>query len=320
MIFRLKTIFTLLIFLIISSCQQPQIMEEGRESVTPTSIKSLTIKDASNTEITFTQTPQKIICLHLSCIDILAELGIEPLGVHNRLHHLAVNPIYFGKEKDFVKIAGFAEPNLEQLLFLQPDLVIGHVAQLASQRQTIEKVAPLFLLDVTTYQDTIENLQTIGKITGKTAEAEAAIQVFLAKLQKYKAKSPKNQRVLVTNGTTGTFYVASDKSLVGSTLAELAEYPPSPSQDNFSAINWMTLSQEEILRLDPDVIFVLVPSASQDFLAQLQNHGFWQSLKAVKTGRIYQIEEAQVGGLTTGTRSLSRLLDEIMPKLYPNIF
>jgi iron complex transport system substrate-binding protein len=217
-------------------------------------------------------------------------------------------------------MAGYAEPNLEQLLSLKPDLIIGHLAQLASQRETLKPIAPLYVLEVESYTDAIENLNAIAQLTGRTEQAEIAVQAFQNKLNEYKEKSPKNQTVLVTNGTEGNFYVATDQSLVGSTLAEVANYPWKLSDQVPSAINWVAFSQEEILKINPDVILILVPSANPKRLAQLQQDAFWKELKAVKNSRVYELEDAQVGGLTTGTRSLSYLLDEMMPKLYPDVF
>ncbi|MFP4009732.1 MAG: ABC transporter substrate-binding protein [Spirulinaceae cyanobacterium] len=316
----LRLFISISILYLLSACYGQTQAPIAVNSSEQKSSSAIALTDASNTQIVLKQEAKKIVCLHLSCIDTLAELDIPPIAVHNGLHDLAVSSAYFDSAQNVVKVAGYAEPNLEQLLFLNPDLVVGHVAQLASQRQQIEAIAPLYVLDIETAEDAIENLKIMGQITGETKQAEAAIQAFQEKLETYKNRSPKNKTVLVTNGTTGNFFVATDRSLVGSVLAEVANYPSSFSDLNLSAINWIALSQEEILKINPDVIFVLTSAPSNDFLEQLQSDPFWQSLKAVQTQQIYQIENDKVGGLTTGTRSLLRLLDEIMPKLYPDQF
>jgi iron complex transport system substrate-binding protein len=319
-VFILRLFISFSMLYLLSACYGQNQAPIAVNSSEQKSSSAIALIDASNTQIVLEQEAQKIVCLHLSCIDTLAELDIPPVAVHNRLHDLAVSSTYFDSAQDMVKVAGFAEPNLEQLLFLKPDLVIGHVAQLASQRQQIEAIAPLYLLEVETAEDAINNLKIMGQITGEVEQAATAIQAFQEKLETYKNRSPKNKSVLVINGTTGTFYAATDRSLVGSVLAKVANYPSSFSDLNLSAINWIPLSQEEILKINPDFIFVLTSAPSDNFLEQLQSDPFWQSLKAVQTQQIYQLENDKVGGLTTGTRSLLRLLDEIMPKLYPDQF
>ncbi|MGD2183270.1 ABC transporter substrate-binding protein [Lusitaniella coriacea] len=318
----LRLLFLILGFpILFLGCQHPTRIQSSSPESTVSNLNTVTVVDASGTEIKFSRKPERIVCLHLSCFDILAELDVLPIAVHHLLHPLASSPIYFGEAgQDLISISGFGEPNLEQLLRLKPDLIIGHAAQLSSQREILKPIASLYVLEINDRQDAIDNLRAIAKILNRQTDAEKAIFRFSEKFEKYQEKSPRNQTVLVTNGTKGNFYTATDRSLLESVLAKVAQYPWSISTQVPSAINWVNFSQEKILTVNPDVIFVLVPSRSQNFQQQLRTDSFWKELKAVKEGRVYIIENHSVGGLTTGTRSLSSLLDEMMPKIYPDVF
>ncbi|WP_216820532.1 ABC transporter substrate-binding protein [Synechococcus sp. BDU 130192] len=308
--------------LLVAGCQTvSRDINSSTDSEITTDREKIVLQDASGTEVTLDKSPEKIICLHLSCVDILAELDLRPAGITEGLYDLSSSPVYFGEEaKDIAPISGRGEPNIEQLLLIKPDLIIGHAAQYTSQQETLEKIAPLYVTEVYTITDAIDNLKAVAKLMGKTEQAEVSIQNFQNKLADYQNRSPKNLTVLLTNGTEGNFYVATDQSLVGSILAQVANYPWRLSGQIPSALNWVMLSQEEILTLDPDVIFILTPSANPNRLEQLQQDAFWKELKAVKNEQVYELEDVNVGGLTTGTRALTAFLDEIMPKLYPDVF
>ncbi|WOD36936.1 ABC transporter substrate-binding protein [Nodosilinea sp. E11] len=297
----------------LTACQSPPT-----EQVT-TPAPAIALADVSGTTVTLPQPAERIVCLHLSCLDILAELDLVPLAVgHPRLADWAKSPIYFGEAASQIAIVGGPEPNLEALLGLRPDLIIGYRGQVDGLRATLAPIAPLFLLEVSSTKQAIANLHQVGQLTDRAAAAEAAAQTFRDRLAIHQTQAQRDRTVLVTNGTQGTFYVATRESLVGSTLADLVDYPWALGDRTPSAINWAVFSTEHILQVDPDVIFVLVPDPAPDQVAGLAQDAVWGNLTAVKAGQLYALSDAEVGGLTSGTRSLSHLLDAIMAHLTPD--
>jgi iron complex transport system substrate-binding protein len=305
-----RCLLTLSTGLWLTACQSPP----AEQVTTPDS--AIALVDASGTTVTLPQPAERIVCLHLSCLDILAELDLVPVAVgHPRLADWAKSPIYFGEAAAQIAIVGGPEPNLEALLGLRPDLIIGYRGQVDGLRETLAPIAPLFLLEVSTAEQAIANLHQVGQLTDRAAAAEVAAQTFRDRLAVHQAQAQRDRTVLVTNGTQGTFYVATRESLVGSILAELVDYPWSLGDRIPSAINWAVFSTEHILQVDPDVIFVLMPDPAPDLGATLAQDAVWGNLTAVKAGHLYALSDAEVGGLTSGTRSLSHLLDAIMARL-----
>lgn len=306
--------FTLIIPL--NSCQK-QSINSSKNTIDD---HLITITDASGHELQFKTIPEKIVCLHLSCIDILAELNYPPVAVHHALLSLAQSDVYFGASgHNILPISGRAEPNLEQLLKIKPDLIVGHMASYGSIRETLEAIAPVFLIEVETYEDAINNLEYFANLLQKEEEFISAKNRFFEKLNNYKNQVNQDKLVLVTNGIQGNFFIATQESLLGSLLVEIAQYPWSVEAKTPSAINWVNISYEEILRVDPDVIFVLVQSPSPNLLNNLKNDSFWKELKAIKNNQLFPLEDTKVGGLTSGTRGLSAVINEITPLLYPDI-
>ncbi|MGP1383620.1 MAG: ABC transporter substrate-binding protein [Thainema sp.] len=300
--------------LLFTACRSTQTTNQTTNTPEPSPVTAITLTDASGTAITLPRAAERIVCLHLSCIDILAELGIVPLAVgHPRLADWAKSPIYFGEAANQIAVVGGPEPNLERLLALQPDVVIGYRGQIDGLRETLAPIAPLVLLEVNTVEQAISNLRQLGQLTNRSETAETAIQAFQDRLADYQTQARPDQTVLVTNSIQDTFYVATRESLVGATLVELVDYPWSLGDRNPSAINWAVFSTEIILQVNPEVVFVLVDRPQG--LDSLTQDPVWSKLRAVQQGRVYELPDAKVGGLTTGTRSLNHLLNAIMTRL-----
>ncbi|MCT7957522.1 ABC transporter substrate-binding protein [Laspinema palackyanum] len=321
-----KVLYSGLLITVLMACRGnfvPDNSIENRVGIasTVTTGRIQTLTDATGTAVQVKESPSRLVCLHLSCIDILAELEREPVGMYGVLTTFATSELYFGdRAQSFGKISGRGEPNLEQLLALEPDLTIGHQAQLSTQRQTLEAITPLYLVEIGSYQDAIANLKTVGKLLGESEKAEAVAWHFLDKFKAYKAKSPRNKSVMVMRGTPSAFHVATVESLVGSTLAELTPYPWELGDRSPSAISWATYSVEEILSIDPDFIFIINSSRAPDLISGLKTHRLWQTLTAVKRDQVYALDEDKIGGFTSGTRSLGQLVDEIVTTMYPDVF
>ncbi|MBN2984523.1 ABC transporter substrate-binding protein [Cohnella algarum] len=157
----------------------------------------VTVEDGTGETLVFDRPVEKVACVVSLCVDVLAELGMEPVAIgESGVRVIAASPEFFGsKGETFPSIGGsFFEPSLEDLVTMEPDLVIGLKGVHEPLREGLKDVAPLFLSSPRHYNDSIAFLETIGRVTGKTAEAETAKQRFLDKLADAKAKAPRTRR------------------------------------------------------------------------------------------------------------------------------
>lgn len=304
------------------SCSPSQKTTSTTETITEGMI---TASDASNTQITLEKPAERIVCLDVLCIDVLAELGIKPIGIVGLdMISWMQQPHLFGKlpKKPAIIGGNMAEANLEQIVLLKPDLVIGINGFHNETREALKEVVTFYLLSAPqNYSGAIANLKSIAELTDKTVEAETAAQKFLDKLATYKAKSPKNQTVLLISGLPPNFSVATDKALNCATINEVAnclsaEY----SNDDIDVINYLPFSLERVVELDPDLIFI--SSGAVDnyelFVNYYQENPLWDNLRAVKNKRVYGASFLRLYGI--GTRGLSEMLNQTMPKVYPGVF
>ncbi|WP_426591282.1 ABC transporter substrate-binding protein [Dapis sp. BLCC M229] len=324
-IFRLATTFLILTILI--SCSSPaknssDTLSEEQDTKTATE-ETIIVTDSTNTEIVLDKIPERILCLDPVCLDILAELGIEPAGILQTMADWVQEPHMFGEQgKRFSQIAsvGQLEPNLEQVVQLKPDLIIGFPVH-KKTREALKGVVPLYMLAMPeTYSKAIANLKTVGQLTGKNVEAEAAAKKFLDKLATYKAKSPKNQTFLLIHSPAGNLAVFTDKALNCGFLNTVANCL-SPEYDSslVQIHGGVPFSLERLTKLEPDVIFI--SSNDVDNYGEFANYSdspLWQGLTAVKNQRVYGANPLKIMGL--GTRGLGLLLDKTMPKIYPDVF
>ena len=300
---------------------QPEATRAPAATPTPSTV-SLT--DSTGELLTFTSPPVRVACLTEICPDIMAELGLEPVAVNDPL---SSDPRFFGSKADGFRVIGgsFFEPSLEDIAAAEPDLVIGLGGVHDGLRDALRPIAPLYIVNPLTYEDSINYLKEVGAAMGRSAEAEEAAQRFLSKLEDYRARSPKDRTALVMYGSDVNFGIDTEGALTGGLLAQVTGYPwPKPSPDQGGhASGGMQFSLEGVLSVDPDVIFVQTiafPGFQPPPLAeQLADNPLWGELRAVQNGEVHEVSFG-LWSTGRGTRSLGLVLDEAMPLLYPNVF
>ena len=178
---------------------------EATQTPAPTpSPSTVTLTDSTGELLTFTTRPVRVACLTEICPDIMAELGLEPVAVNDPL---SSDPRFFGSRADEFRVIGgsFFEPSLEDIAAAEPDLVIGLGGVHDGLREALRPIAPLYIVNPLTYEDSIRYLREIGAAMERSAEAEEAAQRFLSKLEDYRTRSPKDRTALVMYGSDVNF-------------------------------------------------------------------------------------------------------------------
>jgi iron complex transport system substrate-binding protein len=293
----------------------------------------VSVVDGSGTTITVSKKVEKVFCTVIECFDILLELGLQPVAVSKAAFDFGqthwFKPEFFGNLREKLPVVNYSTsgPNLEDLAKVKPDLVMtgNNVGDL---REGLKNIAPLYIQKggAGSYTALFDNLRAVGKLTGREAQAEAAIGRFQDKLAAYKAKSPRNRTALLIWGYSLPPLVATNKTSQGVLISELTKYPWEFLQggDSFGSAPY---SVERILEVDPDVIFIRVNDANFASTSALKtekesydlffSNPVLKELKAAKNGKVYPVVGYQMSG---GTISLGEMLDAIMPKIYPEVF
>jgi iron complex transport system substrate-binding protein len=290
----------------------------------PSPANPLTYTDATGATVTLPRPAERIVCLAGPCVDILAELDLLPVAWNQA--RVGQDAAFFGpRGMSVARVSGsFDQPNLEDIAKAQPDLVIGLSVTHGGLREALTAIAPLMALDPKHYREAVENLHTVGRLTGRTAEATAAASRFERKLEAYRSRSPRTVTALKMWGTGTLFGIDPVQSLYGSVLSEVTRYPwPAPAGVTPASDGRVAYSLERILEGDPQQIFIADLDAgfgnAPPFTDQFKDNPIWRNISAVKDGRVESVNTA-VWLNARGTRGLRTMLDQAMPKLYPSVF
>jgi iron complex transport system substrate-binding protein len=273
------------------------------------STAAITVTDSTGTTVTLDGPADRIACLTMMCVDALKEVGIVPVAYREEL---AVDDRFFGSQTQMRQITGgFGEENVEDIALAEPDLVIGLGGVQDGLRGAVTEYAPLYLVNPTSWRDSVEFLRTVGQLTGKQAQADAAAQRFIDRVE----DARQNQSDLTTlsmYGEPGSLGVDSVETPVGSLLAEVSNYPWQAGTDAFA-----TVSVEQIAAVDPDVVFAQAFSSGDDtepLSARLSANPVWPSISAAQNNRVVEVE-ASVWATGRGTVSLGIVLDVVTAEL-----
>ncbi len=210
--------------------------------------------------------------------------------------------------------------NLEQLVALQPDLVLAAGIQSPEQVKAMEEAGlTVFLVpNPVTLEDLYTNLEVVGRLCGREAEATALIESLKARVAAVDAK------VAVVNQKPKVFYeldasqdpakpwTAGPGSFHDALIARAGGINIAAGLDSA----WAQMSLEQIVAADPD--FILLGDAKWGTTPEsvAQRPG-WSGLRAVKEGRVIPFDDDTIS--RPGPR-LVDALENLAKILHPEIF
>lgn len=226
--------------------------------------------DAAAPAAPFARTPARIVSLAPSLTSMLFRLGLGPQVVG--VTRFCDDP---PAATALPKIGGFADPNLEAILALKPDLVVA--VESPPSAQVLARAAALGVATLAVRQDSLETTFEaairLGEATGKAAFAAA----FVAE-----AKAALPGLAPMANGLRGR------RAVFVYGRAPLVVAGPGSYGDEvlalFGAINvargalhpWPKYTAEELVRAAPEIILdasAAMGSAEPDFFTRLPGLG-----------------------------------------------
>lgn len=123
--------------------------------------------------ISFSYPPRRIVSLVPSQTELLFDLGLEEQIVG--ITKFCVHPL--DKVKAKTKVGGTKNFNLDTIRLLQPDLIIGNKEEnYHTGIEALEKEFPVWMSDIVTLQDALGMIQSVGKLTEKSLEADLLVE------------------------------------------------------------------------------------------------------------------------------------------------
>lgn len=275
---------------------------------------AISVTDATGEVIELDGPVERIVCITEPCVDALAELGVAPVAT--AASRTAALPEFFGEAGEAIPPVGgsFFEPNLEDILLAEPELVIGLAGVHEPVREALGDV-PLYIVEILTPEDAVAFLIDVGLLTGNREPAEEIGAEFTAKLDAASADRRDVSVVSLYLGAYGFNVNSVGESVFAEMFSRVADYPFAADDAADTSSGYAAWSLEQLLDIDPDYIFVASiaddggqGAPSSDVMA---GDVVWSALTAVEAGNVIDVRTPlwQYG---RGTRSLSLALDEFL--------
>ncbi|WP_413175506.1 ABC transporter substrate-binding protein [Anabaena azotica] len=258
-----SSVIALLLTLLLCSCST------AKTQTSPTKSNIITEQQTS---------AKRVVALSSLAADIISQLDQTKLvGIPGS--YLFKNE---SRLQDIPRISeGQNAPNLEKIVSLKPDLVIGATG---FSNVPLQKLQQLKIPTLSTKVNSWESLEELTKTLAKKIDVDPQ-----PLLNRYKNFLPANQKqnistlILVSRQPILT---PNKYSWAGDLISKFgAKNIASELQGNSPIGGYVTLSAEKVLEANPDVLIIV--NAEPNLLNSLKKEAFWQQLKATKNNRVY---------------------------------
>lgn len=254
----------------------------------------------------------RIIATSAATCDIMDRLGIDLVGVpETTVSSIAAR--YNGVKR----VGSPMGPDMEVIKSLNPTDVIGPDTLKADLQMQYNNIGVnSTFINLRSVKGLYDSVELIGDKYGKSAEADAIVQEYKNFMASYSANhGGKSPKVLVLMGLPGSYLVATNNSYAGS-LVELA----GGTNVFHDSRDFLTISPEEMLARDPDVIIRTAHGLPQEALAmfnkEFSTNDIWKHFRAVQEGKVYDVDYMIFG--MSATFDYPQALADLEPMLYGN--
>jgi iron complex transport system substrate-binding protein len=267
---------------------------------------------------------QRVVTLDGVALENALALGIKPVG--------SVISDFSSYWQDYltgVKNIGIGEPNLESILTLKPDLILGLDYHKDIYYDIDSKIAPTVLLKFENSGQWKEVFTKFSLILGKQAVGEAVIKNYYRRLEEFKQKMGNNLakiKVSVVRVYPNNINIYLLDSFCGKVLQDAGlSRPESQNIKESEAIKLfynpvqVSIGNELIEKAEGDVIFIWTGQntsqgneTAKKNLEQLLSNPIWKNLKAVKENHVYVVPSYWIG---SGMLAANAIVDDLFKYL-----
>lgn len=299
-----------------SENEQNTAKDEPKDATVSETGFPVIIKDGAGKEITIEKKPSKIVSLIPSNTEIIYALGADEkiVGVSDWDN-------YPEDVKTKEKIGG-QEFNVEKIISLKPDLVLGAVNQINLSKQGFDQLEnagiQVFLVDnAASFKDVYQSIIQIGNVIGTNDKAEDLVKTMKDKVQKIQEKGEKIKEkdkslVWIEINPAPDLYTAAKGTFINEMLEMIGAKNAAGDMEG-----WPQVSEEDAVLLNPDVIITTYGDLVENSVEQVLNRDAWQSVPAIKNKRVYDVDTDLMS--RAGPR-LVEGVEELAKTVYPDIY
>lgn len=267
-------------------------------------------------EVEIPEKPERIVDLSGNS-DVLSILGYKVIGTANSdAYDYKKFPKYLEETLKGATILGYSMQDtmdVEAIMNLNPDLIIISTMQ-EKMYDELKEIAPTVMIKLEAL-NWKEDVKTFAKAFNKEDAAKTWIENYEKKSKevggKIKEAQGANTTYLSFLASGGQFYVF-DGAGFGSVLYEDLGLSKPENMPKQSDISLPVVTYEGLAQIKADHIFVI---ATDEDLKSLEGNAIWNSLPAVKSGKITKLPSSPYFNQGYSPIGREKLLDEIVEKL-----
>lgn len=239
-----------------------------------------------NTIVHADTAPQRIVALEFSFVDALSQIDIIPIGIADDNDPKRIAPLIKEGEK-YQSVGTRAQPNLEIIAQLKPDLIIADTSRHGNSLGELEKIAPVLLLNSRngSFQEILEQAQEIADRLDKSALMKEKIEALHTRIATVKGKLPANTSAIFAVSRETSLNLHSKESYTGALLDLLGLKTP-------DAVNHQEMYEidfTQLLALNPDYAFI-ANYRNKSIFKDWQTQSLWSALTISQEGHALDVD------------------------------
>ncbi len=239
-------------------------------------------------------TPERVVVLDTGELDAALALGVTPVGAV-RTDVSDALPAYIedaGVDAgDIAAVGTIAEPDLEAIAALEPDLVLSNSVRHAGIYEQLSGIAPTVFAGAVG-ESWQENLLLAGEALGRADRAQELLDEHAARAEEVGALfgDPAATEVSVVRFLDGTLIrLYGEGSFIGSVLADVGFARPEVQRTQETFVE---VSPEQVTSADGDLLFhAAYGDEGVAAAGQVTAGPLWQSIPAVAEGRAAAVDD-----------------------------
>lgn len=293
----LYAIIALLIVITLASCAQKP--PQG----------PVTVVDDKNREVSLDGPAQRIVSIAPANTEFLFALDLSQriVGVTDLCNYPAE-----AAEKE--SIGDFANPSVEKILALEPDLVLASSLHQEVVESLEQLGIPVIVLDAQNIEGIKSNIEILSIATGATTAAEALLESINSDL----ALVDQKIEILRDEEKPSVYFeVWSDPIMTigpNTFIHELIARAGGVNIAGDAPVDWPEFSLEELIARRPEI---MIYAHGVESIDQIKSRPAWESIPAIAEDRIYLIEEDII--LRPGPRVIKGVI-ELSRVFYPELW
>ena len=233
--------------------------------------------------------PERVVVIDTTPLDAALALGIEPVGTIR----YGSPPGYLGERASDIEVVGnYNQPNLETILRLEPDVILGAKSISEGLYPRLSRIAPTVFIEGAGYSwDWKNNFRLFAGALGEADQAEALLADYQQRLTDLKtsvAPAPETLTVSVLVTAPDGLVAHTLTSFSGSILQEVgfARNAAQAVDEQF----FIRLSREDLAGADGDVVFLIhQPDWNSTPKEDFMRDPLWSKLGAVEREAVCEV-------------------------------